>query len=259
MHDENVVARVGSNMLYESEVAQLIPPGASSEDSLKLVIQYAKAWATDMIFLDVAEEQLSKSEKDVTKELEAYRRSLLKYRYEQLYINERLDTAVTDEELEEYYEAHASDFVLARPVVKARYMKVYADSPHLATLKKMMSSLDDNNVGEVDSLAYSATLRFSSYNDSWIDITVLAKDMELDYEDMLSVKSGKFIENADRSGRVNVAFISEIVGASQVPPIEYCENAIIDRILSARKHYLVSDLERDLLEDARSKGKFVIY
>ncbi len=259
MHDENVVARVGSNMLYESEVAQLIPPGTSSEDSLKLAIQYAKAWATDMIFLDVAEEQLSKSEKDVTKELEAYRRSLLKYRYEQLYINERLDTAVTDEELEEYYEAHASDFVLARPIVKARYMKVYADSPHLGTLKKMMSSLDDNNVGEVDSLAYSATLRFSSYNDNWIDITVLAKDMELDYEDMLSVKSGKFIENADRSGRVNVAFISEIVGASQVPPIEYCENAIIDRILSARKHYLVSDLERDLLEDARSKGKFVIY
>lgn len=258
-HGGKVVAKVGQNVLYESEVAQLIPPGTSPEDSLKFVIQYANTWATDMIFLDVAESQLSKSEKDVTKELEAYRRSLLKYRYEQLFINERLDTAVTDEELEEYYEAHASDFVLARPVVKARYMKIYSDSPDLATLKKMMSSLDDNSVRDTDSLAYSATLKFSSYNDEWIDITVLARDMEVDYKELLSVRSGKFVENTDKSGRTNVAFISEVVGASQVPPIEYCENVIIDRILSARKHYLVSDLERDLLEDARSKGKFVIY
>lgn len=259
LHDENVVARVGSNKLYESEVAQLIPHGTSPEDSLKFVIQYANAWASDMIYLDIAESQLSKSEKDVTKELEAYRRSLLKYRYEQLFINERLDTSVTDEELEEYYEAHASDFVLARPIVKARYMKVHASSPDLGTLKNMMASSEYGSVEGADSLVYSATLKFSSYNDDWIDITVLAKDMELDYTDLLSVKSGKFIENTDKSGRANIAFISEIVEAFHVPPIEYCEGAIIDRILSARKHYLISDLEHDLLEDAKAKGKFVIY
>lgn len=259
IHDEKVVARVGSNMLYESEVAQLIPPGTSSEDSLRLVMQYANTWAMDMIFLDIAEEQLSKSEKDVTKELEAYRRSLLKYRYEQLFINERLDTAVTDEELEEYYEAHASEFTLVRPIVKARYMKIYEDSPDFGTLKKNMSSLEDNELWEADSLAYSAAIRFTSYSDKWIDITVLAKDLEVDYTTLLNVRSGRFVQNVDKNGRVNIAFISELVGASQVPPVEYCREAIIDRIVSARKHYLVSDLEKDLLEDARTKGKFVIY
>ena len=42
-------------------------------------------------------------------------------------------------------------------------------------------------------------------------------------------------------------------------PLEYCEERIRDIILSARKHELVTGLERDLLNDARNKEKFVIY
>ena len=102
LHDEEVVAKVGNSMLYKSEVTRLIPQGISGDDSLRLAMQYINSWASDMVYLDVAEKQLSKEQKDVSKELEAYRRSLLKYRYEQLYVNERLDTAVTTDEIEEY-------------------------------------------------------------------------------------------------------------------------------------------------------------
>ena len=46
-----------------------------------------------------------KAKKGVDKELEAYRRSLLRYRYEQRYINDRLDTLITPAQLEEYYKS----------------------------------------------------------------------------------------------------------------------------------------------------------
>ena len=41
-------------------------------------------------------------------------------------------------------------------------------------------------------------------------------------------------------------------------PIEYSTPFIKDMIISARKQSLVTSLERDLLEDARVNGQFVI-
>ena len=124
-----VVAEVGSEKLYRSDLDAVIPKGISQEDSVYLAKQYINTWATELVYLGIAEQQLSKTEKDVTKELEDYRKSLLKYRYEQLYVNERLDTAVSDDLVEEYYNAHQDKFVLSRPLVKARFLSISAESP----------------------------------------------------------------------------------------------------------------------------------
>ena len=100
VHDGRVVAKIGNHKLYASDLNAYIPDSASPEDSTRLALQYINSWASDMAFIDVAEKELSKSEKNVDKELEDYRRSLLKYRYEQKYVNQRLDTAVTDAQIE---------------------------------------------------------------------------------------------------------------------------------------------------------------
>ena len=42
-------------------------------------------------------------------------------------------------------------------------------------------------------------------------------------------------------------------------PVEYSTPMIKDMIISARKQALISGLERDLLNDARENGNFVIY
>ena len=63
-----VIAEAGSEKLYRSDLDKVIPKGISAEDSTYLAKQYINAWATDLVYLSIAEQQLSKSEKDVTKE-----------------------------------------------------------------------------------------------------------------------------------------------------------------------------------------------
>ena len=136
VHDDQVVARVGRVCLYKSELDKVVPASASAQDSMALALQYINAWASDVVFLDVAESQLSKSDKDVSRELEEYRRSLLKYKYEQKYVNERLDTAVTADEISGYYEEHKNLFVLKSPIAKVRYMRISSGSPNVSLIKK---------------------------------------------------------------------------------------------------------------------------
>ena len=254
-----VVAEVGSEKLYRSDLDAIMPKGISQADSVYLAKQYINTWAAELVFLGIAEEQLSKSERDVTKELEDYRKSLLKYRYEQLYVNERLDTAVTDEMVEEYYNSHQEKFVLARPLVKARFLSISNESPAKDQIRKRMSSSEVEDLVEADSLAYSAAYKFTTWSDEWVDVTVLSREFPMDYETMLSQVKNKWIENVDTLGVARLAYISDMMKKGEVAPIEYSAPAIRDIIISTRKQSLISTLEQDLLNDARENGKFVIY
>ncbi|MBQ7710069.1 MAG: hypothetical protein IJT74_09170 [Bacteroidales bacterium] len=254
-----VVAKVNNHKLYRSQLQKYIPAGVSPEDSASLARQWVNAWAEDLLLLDMAEEQLSDADKDVSKELEEYRRTLLKYRYEQLYINQRLDTLITDEEIETYYAANQDRFRLERPLLRSRYMVISADARSLKILKQKMSSDDEMEVMEADSLGSYAAIKYVDAADTWMDAITLAQEMGTDYRSLLSSIKHQFYEYPDNNGNLRVAYIVEIAPEGKPAPIEYVYERIRDIILSSRKHKLETDLEHQLLEDARSNEKFVIY
>ena len=259
LRNGEVVAQAGKERLYRSDIDQVVPKGISEQDSILLARQYIDAWASDRIYVAIAEQQLPKAEKDVTKELEDYRKSLLKYRYEQLYVNERLDTAVSDDKVEEYYNAHQDKFVLNRPLVKARFLSISDDSPAKDQIRKRMSSDEVEDLVEADSLAYSAALKYATWSDQWIDVATLAREFSMDYTIMLGQMKNRWIDHVDTLGVARMAYVPAIMQKGEVAPLEYSAPLIRDIIISARKQALISTLEQDLLNDARENGKFVIY
>lgn len=257
IHDDEVVARVGNEKLYLSELSSYIPDTVSPEDSTNLAMQYITSWARDLLYLNLAENQLSKAEQDVSSELEDYRRSLLRYRYEQLYVNDRLDTLITDAQIESYYKEHEDYFKLQRPILKVRFLDIMSDSPNAELIIRCMSSDDYSEVLAADSLAYQSALRYFDKSDVWMDAAVLAREFSTDYVTMLSSLSDSFIR-IEQDGRLRIAFVLDI-RRSGTAPVEYASAQIRDNILSDRKHRLLKSLEQDLLKDALEKKKLVIY
>lgn len=255
----DLVARVGNHRLHRKELESYIPAGVSPEDSAALATSYINAWAQNLLLLDMAEEQLSDDEKDVSQELEQYRRTLLKYRYEQLYINQRLDTLVTDGEMERFYKDHPDKFKLDRPVAKARYMVIPADSRNLKTLRKKISSEDDSEVLEADSIAFTAAIKYVDSSDTWMDVLTIAQDLGTDYRTLMGSVKNAFAEVKDDGGNLKIAYFVELVPAGSPAPLEFCQDRVRDIILSNRKHELETRLEQDLLKDAFRNRKFVIY
>jgi hypothetical protein len=259
LHDGDVVAKVGQHKLYLTELEAFIPNGTAPEDSIRLADQYIRSWAAGQLYLDMASEQLSKSEKDVSRELEEYKNSLLRYRYEQRYVNERLDTTVSHTDIEKYYESHEDLFILDIPILKARFLDIMEDSPNYETIRRRMSSNKYEDIAEADSLAYSSALRYVDWSDRWIDAVTLAREFGTDYGTMLSKLSGSFIEIREDRGDVKVAYVLETRRAGTLAPLEYCEDRIRNIIISNRKHELLTTLEQDLLDNALSKENFIIY
>ena len=259
VHDDQVVARVGGERLYLSELHHYIPAGTSPEDSAAIALQYINSWATEHLYLRTAESRLSKEEKNVDKELEAYRRSLLRYRYEQRYINDRLDTLITQQQMEEYYKSHAATLELQRPILKVRFVDIMADSPNYDEIIAKLSAEGGQGLKDLDSLAYVSAPRFFDSSDTWMDAAVLAREFGTDWNTMISkIKDKYIIFNYEDRGETRAAYVFAIQQKGQAP-MEFCRAAIRDNILSERKRELLKDLEQDLLKNAQEKKVFVIY
>jgi len=259
VHDDQVVARVGDHKLYLSEMQKYVPEFVSPEDSAAFAQMYITNWAKELLYSDLASEQLSVEELDVTEQLEEYRQSLLKYRYEQQYINTRMDTLVTEAQIQEYYAQHKSLFRLERPVFKVRFVDIPKDSKDRDRLLKFMSSREYEDAEEAERLAANSALKYFDSSDNWMDAIVLAREFGVDHSVMISNIKGSWIKiELEGRGDLMAAYIVESKMSGDAP-VEFCEGTIRDYILSARKHALLQALEQDLLRDALDKKKFVIY
>lgn len=259
IHDDQVVAKLGEEKLYKSELDAFLPDYLTSEDSLRLARQFINTWAMEHLYTKVAQEQLTPQEKDVTQELEDYRRSLLRFRYEQRYVADRLDTLVTHDQMKAYYDGHQDMFTLERPILKVRYLDILKTVPQVSQIEKKMSSENYASIEEASILADSLAIKYFDRSDEWMDALVLSKEFGMEYKDMLSLLSGRSIrlDSEDRND-LRVAYVCDI-RRNGVAPLEFCENRIKDIIISTRKHQLLGSLEQDLLGDALSRKQFVIY
>ena len=73
-----------------------------------------------------------------------------------------------------------------------------------------MSSSDVEDLVEADSLAYSSAMKFTTWNDEWIDISELSMEFGMDYQSLLEQIRGNWIEKKDTTGLVMIAYISEM-------------------------------------------------
>ena len=259
LHKDDIVARVGQHKLYRSELLAAVPDALSPEDSTALARQFIRSWAADRILLDLAQEQLSDEELDVSRAVEEYKISLLQYRYRQRYVNERLDTAVSMSEISAYYAAHPEKFTLAAPIVKGRYLCIHDDAPGSETIRRKMGSRKLDDVLEADSLARLSALKYLDCTDTWVDASTFAEEFGMDGAEMLAALRGGIVERRDELGNVRVACITEVLREGRAAPLEYCADRIRTILLNGRKHAMLSALEQDLLKDAEDKHKLVIY
>ena len=252
--DGDVVAKVGNNTLYATEVKNLIPEGTSPEDSINMLEQYVNSWALKHLLLNKAESELSKNEKDVGQELEDYRTSLLVYKYEKIYLEERLDTVITEEECRQYYDNYSSNFTQNNSVVKARVIKISENSPNLERVRNLYKAKSLEEIDEFERLCFNSADRYDNFNNNWVDISEIAKEIPYDVQMCENEAWSKScIETKDSLYYYFVYFLDKIAPGNTAP-YEFYKTRIKEIILSKRKQELMTTLGKNLLQEALEKN-----
>ncbi|MBR1549822.1 MAG: hypothetical protein IJ634_04215 [Bacteroidales bacterium] len=248
-----VVAKVYDLELHRSDIEGLVPAGLASEDSMTVVQNYVDQWIRQAVILTKARKNV---ENDFSRELQEYKNNLLVYAYERQIVDQLIDTTVTDSQIEEYYNAHKSEFLLKSSIVKAVYVTAPVKSPAVAKIKKIVlrGTFGDGDVLELEETA--SRNGFSGYYDAsaWMPFVSLQTVIPVTaYNEQLFLRQHRTITLSDDS-LFYAARILDYKVTDETSPIEIQRDNIRAIIVNHRKIDILNKLRSDLLAEAEKGG-----
>jgi hypothetical protein len=255
--NEIPIAEVGSKKLYLSEIKDYLQ-NLSPEDSLTMLTDYMNKWAKNQAVLLYAEKYLSEDEKDLTKEIDDYRTSLLIHKYGQAYIRERMDTAVGRSEIEQFYNDNPDNFQLTGVLVKALYIKVSHDFKNIDKIRQLYRSNKEQDIEELEKISISGVEAYSMFNSEWMnlaEVTAPLPGTEDTYENR-AIRM-RTIEDSDEKYTYFIK-INDISMKGTTAPLEHVESDIKNIILNRRRNDLIRQMENSVFNDAINRNEIKI-
>ena len=254
------VAEVGKVVLYYDEIPRLVQSGINETDSTALIQNYINKWAKRELLLQKAEDNLSPELKsEIVKQIEETRASLVIYQYQRQLMLEKLDTVLTESELENYYTANQNSFTLSSNIIKALYIKLPVETPNLDKIKVLARSSDQKDLQQLESLCFQFAEKFDDFNEQWVSMDRLSVELQqkIENEDNF-LKRNTFFETTD-SASVTLISIRDYRLRSSLAPFEYVKDDIKRIIWNARRFEFIQALENGIYNEALKQNSFKIY
>lgn len=256
--DSPVVARAYNYELHRSDLAGLVGEGVSPEDSATIVANYVDQWIRQAVILTKAEKNISDN---FDRQMREYKNSLLTYAYEQQIINQLLDTAVTEDQISQYYDEHSDDFRLKSTIVKAVYVVGPAKSSVVGRLKTLLfkKDFDESTIVDLETLATRHNFAGHYDTETWMPFYALQGAVPITtYNESLYLRQNRTIQISDDTNTYLVRIVDYKV-SDDIAPLEVQSENIRSIILNHRKIDILNRLQTDLLEEAEKSDNVKRY
>lgn len=254
-----VVARVNNKYLYESDVRGVVPSGTARKDSVVLVQNYIDSWVRKQLLIRQAERNLTQKQQDFSKALEEYRNSLLIFAYESELVNQKLDTLVTDAEIEQYYNLNRRSFELKYNIVKVVYVVLPVDSKEIQRFRKLLSDKDTILSSTIEQLAQQHAYSYFVGDETWVRFDDLLAQLPIEtYNQELFLRNNRYIEITDDPFIYLIRFKDFLITES-IPPLEVEYENIRNIILNKRRQELIRSMHQQIYDQALRDKTFEIY
>jgi hypothetical protein len=252
-----LLARVYNKSLYIKDLEGMFPPGTSAYDSSLITNAYTQRWVREAVLLYEAENNLPK-DLNIDRLVRDYRSSLVRNNYEQVLLEQLMETEISSSELANFYDKNKIQYQLDNPIVKAyivvvpkiisvkdslKYLWKNASDVHLARLK---------NICEEYELAH--ILDGSKWNE-WENLAIYLP-RNIGFEEFS--KKGKDFIIQDGEFEVWVKILDS-KKPQEIPPIEYVEEQLKRMLLLSRKTRLLEEKKEDMFDIAKRKGQIEIF
>jgi len=254
--DNEILAIVNTEKFFKKDLTILLPQNINKIDSQLLVKSYIQDWAVKKLLLEKAENNSSlETVIQIDDLVKDYKESLLINNYKEQLVKQKLDTVVTEEELEEYYFLNKENFKLNEELVKIKFLCVNNTINDKKEILRLFKSDDILDLEELEKQELS--FKFHQFNDSiWTQLDNVLLKLPFSKEKLL--KKTKFIQKQDSIG-LYLVVIKDVLELNSIAPLSYVIPTIEQMILHKRKIQLIRDIEKIIIKDAIQNNNFKIY
>lgn len=250
---DDYLAAYRNDYLTRSEVAAAMPGGMTPDDSARYVRAYVNGWVQAKLVEGEAAPEVDLAEID--RLVDEYRRDLILTAYRRRMFEQNAPQ-IPDDSVRAYYDAHKTDFVLERPLVKGTYLKVADDARNLRTLKRLYKSDRQADTDQLEKEVLSSAIHYDYFRDKWVDWEQIETKIPEDFGD----NPGQWLEKhktLEKSvgGFTYLLYVTDVLPAGSPMPFEAAKSQIVNRLLNINRpaydNALMNQLYRRAIESNR--------
>jgi hypothetical protein len=257
---DQVLARLGDDFSYKSDLNIVLPTGLSKEDSIIFVKNHINNWAKRKILFNKALVNLGDKKQESLKQLiESYKNELFSYAYQEKIVKSSIDTFISENSIKDYYNKNKLNFKLNQEIVNARYLKINSENYNLKDVINRFRRFKKSDKIFLDSIS----LQFSSYyfNDSlWINKEVFFNKLpEINDRLKQNIVKNKLFYRIQDSLELYLINIKDYKLKNDIAPFDFIKSTLKQVLLNKKKLEFISKFEKELIEDALQQNEFEFY
>jgi hypothetical protein len=253
-----IIAKAGQRVLLLEDIPSYLLENVSGNDSVQVVQNFALQWIKRQVLALKASKQLSEEEKDKSEELEEYLQDLLIFEYQSKLMNQLLDTQISLQAVEDYYELNKDNFELTENIVRLIFFKLPLS---LKSRDRLWVDFRRGRPEDIEKLSLLAARNGGNFyldDNNWLRFSDILKEIPIvTYNQELFLKNNEWIRLSDDEFDYFVR-ISEFRIKNSTSPFEFEKERIHQILLNRRKRTLMDSMEKKMLKSALDEGEVTL-
>jgi hypothetical protein len=191
--------------------------------------------------------------------IENYRSSLLIYAFEQEWVRQKLDTVVSDQEIEQYYNENEKNFQLEDYILKVKFTAITADSKQIGALKKLFNSTKPEDLVKWQQLCVDIGASYYYNEEEWLKWDEFIQQIPLEVYDVEGFLRKKNIIEFEKENNLYLISITDYQLAGSKSPLSFEREKIRNMIINRRKLTLLETMRQDIYSKAQQDGEIKLY
>lgn len=257
---QDIVAKVHNYILTKEELKQNVATTSSIIDSINATKQYVKDWAKQKLLYRNAQINLNNTE-ELEKMVAKYREELYVSYYKNALVNKKLDTLVTQAQIDSFYVQNQSSFKLNEALIKFKYIHLETKSRRERNKIKQLFLSDELQDKEELLGEYSSILDYYFNDSTWVSLEGVYTQ-KVDFPVLTSYqlsKTDRLTEVKGKDGSIYYICVKDYLNRENTAPIEYVEPTIKNILIHKNKIQFFNQMEQILIDDAVKQKKYEVY
>lgn len=220
---------------------------------------FLEDWCQNEAFMQELESMNPESADLVKLRSRSFQGELSKLYVEEQLLKAKLDTVVTAEQIQSYYDEHKDEFILSDYLVKALYLKI----PKSVDFKKEDLQINyllknDKDLSEVNSYAKLYAENYYFNDSSWITFNALAKDIPLtkyNVDNIVLNRTKTYFSDDSFTYFLNII---DFKLKDEAPPVEFLSDQIRGILVLRRLERLKDKNESKMIQQIKDKHEINI-
>lgn len=253
------LAEVNGSFLYEEDVDRVMPVGLHGADSVNFVKQYVRDWVEDVLLYKKAKDNVPDNQR-IEELVSSYRKTLIMHTYQEELVKQKLSGAITDAEVEQYYNQNPELFRADAPYIKGLFVKVPVNVPNLNTLRGWCRKNVESNIDRLEKFCVGTAVNYDYFFDRWLPVSDFASKMPL-----AALKSNPGYLSNDKNVEVKdslfcyILHVEQFLPKGEILPLEYAQNEIKEILVNQKRTEFINQMKSELYREASEDKKIKYY